>query len=98
MTKDDTFRLIRREVNDNHVVLFMKGTPARPRCGFSAQAAQTLNNAGIAYKSVDVLSDPALFDGIRQFPNYTHFPQMFVDGRFVGSSEGIARFAAKKSV
>ncbi len=97
MAKNETFQRIQREVNGHRVVLFMKGTPAHPRCGFSAEASEKLKQAGIEYKSVDVCSDPDLFDGIRQFTNYTHFPQMFVDGRFIGSSENILRFAANKN-
>lgn len=98
MAKNDTFQLIRNEVKNNHVVLFMKGTPSQPRCGFSADAIKRLKDAGINYKSIDVLSDPVLYDGIRQYTNYMHFPQMFVDGRFIGSSENINKFALAKKL
>ncbi|MGN1079222.1 MAG: glutaredoxin family protein [Alphaproteobacteria bacterium] len=97
MTKSETFQRIQRELKNNHVVLFMKGTPSHPRCGFSAEASKKLQEAGVEYKSIDVLSDPALFDGIRQYTNYTHFPQMFVDGRFIGSSDNIYMLCRKKS-
>lgn len=89
MTENPMVNRIRQEVKANHLVVFMKGTPAKPRCGFSKAAAEKLAKAGIAYKSIDVLSDPALFDGLRQYTNYTHFPQVFVDGRFVGSTENL---------
>lgn len=98
MTKNDTFQLIQNEVKNNHVVLFMKGTPSQPRCGFSADASKKLKDAGIPYKSIDVLSDPTLYDGIRQYTNYMHFPQMFVDGRFIGSSDNINQYALKKKI
>lgn len=91
MQKNAVFQRIQQELKASRVVLFMKGTPADPKCGFSADASKRLKDAGIAYKSVNVLEDPSLFDGIRQFTNYTHFPQMFVDGRFVGSNENINR-------
>lgn len=98
MTKNETFLRIQRELKNNRVVLFMKGTPAHPRCGFSAEASKKLKEAGVEYKSVDVFSDPALFDGIRQYTNYTHFPQMFVDGRFIGGSDNIYTLCSKKSL
>ena len=93
---NDVFQRIQKEVKNNHVVLFMKGTPARPRCGFSADASERLKKAGIEYKSIDVLSDPALYDGIRQYTNYMHFPQMFVDGRFIGSNDNINKYMSQK--
>ncbi|MGN0903803.1 MAG: glutaredoxin domain-containing protein [Alphaproteobacteria bacterium] len=96
MAENAAFKRIRQELKDNHVVLFMKGTPAHPSCGFSAEAVSRLKESGIACKCVNVLEDPVLFDGIRQYTNYTHFPQMFVDGRFVGSSDSIRRMASKK--
>ena len=84
MTENPVFNRIRQEVKASHLVVFMKGTPAKPRCGFSKAAAEKLAKAGVAYKSVR-----ALFDGLRQYTNYTHFPQVFVDGRFVGSTEDL---------
>ena len=98
MTKTAQFQHIQNELKKNHIVLFMKGTPAAPKCGFSARASERLNEAGIKYKSVDVLSDPALYDSIRQYTNYTHFPQMFVDGRFIGSTENIDKYLAHNSL
>ncbi len=96
MTKSEMFQRIQRELKSNHVVLFMKGTPTRPRCGFSAEASKKLEEAGVKYKSIDVFADPELFDGIRQYTNYTHFPQMFVDGRFIGSNDNISRFTTEQ--
>ena len=98
MAKNEVIQRIQNEINGNHIVLFMKGTPSHPKCGFSADASKRLNDAGIAYKSVDVLSDPALYDGIRQYTNYTHFPQMFIDGRFIGSTENINKYMIKKKL
>ncbi|MBO4520521.1 MAG: monothiol glutaredoxin, Grx4 family [Alphaproteobacteria bacterium] len=95
MTKNEALVRIQHELKDNHIVLFMKGTPANPKCAFSADASKRLREAGINYKSVDVLSDPALYDGIRQYTNYTHFPQMFVDGKFIGSNDNIGKYTAK---
>ena len=72
--------------------------PEQIRCGFSADAAQCLKAGGVAYKSVDVSADPQLFDGIRRFTHYTHFPQLFVDGRFVGGSDSVHKLAMKKQL
>jgi len=98
MTKNEALIRIQRELKENHVVLFMKGTPSCPKCGFSADASKRLKEAGIQYKSVDVLSDPELFDGIRQYTNYTHFPQMFIDGQFIGSNENINKYTTKNKL
>lgn len=96
MEKKEALLHIQKEVTSHHIVLFMKGTPSHPKCGFSADATKRLKEAGITYKSVDVLSDPALYDEIRQYTNYMHFPQMFVDGRFIGSSENINKMLLTK--
>ena len=98
MTKSEALVRIQRELKDNHIVWFMKGTPTSPKCAFSADASKKLQDAGIKYKCVDVLSDPMLYDGIRQYTNYTHFPQMFVDGKFIGSSDNINKFTAKNKL
>ena len=98
MTKNEALVRIQRELKDNHIVLFMKGTPSSPKCAFSADASKRLQAAGLQYKSVDVLSDPALYDSIRQYTNYTHFPQMFVDGKFIGSSDNINKYTAKSKL
>ena len=87
MGQDQYASRIRQELKDNHLVVFMTGTPAQPRCAFSAAAAEKLKNAGVSYKSVDILSDPSLRDGLRQYTNCMHFPQIFMDGRFVGTTD-----------
>ena len=98
MTKNEALARIQDVLKSNHVVLFMKGTPTNPKCCFSADASKRLNNAGIEYKSVDVSADTMLFDSLRQYTNYTHFPQMFVDGRFIGSNENINKYITKNKV
>ena len=96
MTENEAIVRIKSDLKKNHIVLFMKGTPAAPKCGFSANAAKRLREAGVEFKSVDVSADPSLFDGIRQYTNYTYFPQMFIDGRFIGSNENIDKYLARQ--
>ena len=98
MKKSEAFLHIQTEIKNNRIVLFMKGTPAHPKCSFSADASNRLKEAGIAYKNVDVSSDPALYDELRQYTNYPRFPQMFVDGRFIGGTDDINKFTAAKKL
>lgn len=78
---------IRDTVEKNRVVLFMKGTKNFPQCGFSARAVDILKKCGAEFKDVNVLADPALRDGIKQFSNWPTIPQVYVDGQFVGGSD-----------
>src|ERR1700733_11446407 len=78
---------IRAEVTANDVVLYMKGTPVFPQCGFSAQAVQILNMLGVPFKGVDVLTDPSLRQGIKDFSNWPTVPQLYVKGEFVGGCD-----------
>lgn len=78
---------IRTEVQNNDIVLYMKGTPVFPQCGPSAQATQILGVIGVNYKSVDVLADPGLRQGIRDFSNWPTLPQLYVKGEFIGGND-----------
>jgi monothiol glutaredoxin len=80
---------IRADVNANDVVLYMKGTPVFPQCSFSAQAVQILGILGVTFKSVDVLVDPMIRQGIRDFSNWPTIPQLYVRGAFVGGADVI---------
>lgn len=74
-------------VKANDVVIFMKGTPAAPRCGFSNQAVQVLKTLGKPIESVDVLSDEALWDALEQYTQWPTVPQIFIKGEFVGGCD-----------
>ena len=87
MTDNPVFERIRQEVTDNAVVLFMKGTPMFPQCGFSAAVVQALSNMGVKFKGIDVLTDPSLREGIKQYTNWPTIPQLYVDGEFVGGCD-----------
>ncbi len=87
MNENPVFTRIRREIEDNPVVLFMKGTPMFPQCGFSAAVVQVLAQLGVKFKGVDVLTDPAVREGIKQFANWPTIPQLYVKGEFVGGCD-----------
>ncbi|MGV3770952.1 MAG: Grx4 family monothiol glutaredoxin [Sphingobium phenoxybenzoativorans] len=74
-------------VGASDVVLFMKGTPLFPQCGFSSRAVAILEHLGVAYDSVDVLQDQAVRQGIKEFSDWPTIPQLYVKGEFVGGSD-----------
>jgi monothiol glutaredoxin len=84
----DVQQLIKEQVSKHPVVLYMKGTPQFPQCGFSALAVQVLNASGVRdFFSVDVLENPEIRQGIKQFANWPTIPQLYVNGEFVGGSD-----------
>ena len=78
---------IKQDITDNAVVLFMKGTPVFPQCGFSAAVVQILSHMGVKFKGIDVLSDPSVRQGIKEFSNWPTIPQLYVKGEFVGGCD-----------
>ena len=74
-------------VNGNDVVLFMKGTPLFPQCGFSSRAIAILEHLGVNYETVDVLQDPAVRQGNKTYSDWPTIPQLYVKGEFVGGSD-----------
>lgn len=78
---------IRQEVSSNDVVLFMKGTPQFPMCGFSGQVVQILDYLGVPYKGVNILEDEELRQGIKDYANWPTIPQLYVKGEFVGGCD-----------
>ena len=87
MLDQATEQRIAQEVSSNDVVLFMKGSPIFPQCGFSATAVQILSHLDVKFSSVDVLSDPAIRDGIKQYSEWPTIPQLYVKGEFVGGCD-----------
>jgi len=87
MTDNPVFERIQQEVDDQPVVLFMKGTPVFPQCGFSATVVQVLTHIGVKFKGVDVLMDPQVREGIKQFSEWPTIPQLYVKGEFVGGCD-----------
>ena len=84
---DPVHAFIAQTVAQNDVVLFMKGTPDSPRCGFSSLAVQILDHVGAPFVGVDVLQDEGLRDGIKAFTDWPTIPQLYVKGEFVGGSD-----------
>ena len=78
---------IAKTVAENPVVLFMKGVPEQPRCGFSALVVQILDHLGADFIGVDVLQDDSLRDGVKTFTDWPTIPQLYVKGEFVGGSD-----------
>ena len=80
-------QFIANEVKSNDVVLFMKGTPQFPQCGFSGQVVQILDHLGVNYKGLNVLDNAELRDGIKTYSNWPTIPQLYVKGEFVGGCD-----------
>jgi monothiol glutaredoxin len=87
VSADPVHAFIGDTVAKNDVVLFMKGTPDQPRCGFSSLAVQILDHVGASFVGVDVLQDEALREGIKAFTDWPTIPQLYVKGEFVGGSD-----------
>ena len=78
---------IRQQIGEAPVVLFMKGTPVFPQCGFSAAVVQILTHLGVKFKGIDVLADPEIRQGIKEFSSWPTIPQLYVKGEFVGGCD-----------
>jgi len=87
MLDDTTRERIQTEVDANDVLLFMKGTPVFPQCGFSAAVIQVLSHLQVRFSSVNVLEDPDIRDGIKQYSDWPTIPQLYVKGEFVGGCD-----------
>jgi len=83
----EVFERIRQEISDSPVVLFMKGTAAFPQCGFSAAMVEILESESVAFKSVDLLADSELLQGIKEFSNWPTTPQLYIKGEFIGGCD-----------
>ena len=87
MTDNPVTQRIQQTIGDSDVVLFMKGTPVSPQCGFSATVVQVLSLMGVKFKSFDVLEDPEVRDAIKNFSDWPTIPQLYVKGEFVGGCD-----------
>ncbi len=88
MTAMDTKERIKQQVTGSPVVLYMKGTPQAPQCGFSALAVQVLTACGVAnFASFNVLADAEIRQGIKEYANWPTIPQLYINGEFVGGSD-----------
>lgn len=88
MVQQDIQEIIKNQITKNHIVLYMKGSPLSPQCGFSARVVQILNLCGVDdIFSVDVLEDDLIRQGIKEFTNWPTIPQLYVDGEFIGGCD-----------
>jgi monothiol glutaredoxin len=86
---------IEEQVKQNKIILYMKGTPSFPMCGFSAATIQVLDSYNVAYESVNVLDDPAIRDGVKRYSNWPTVPQLYINGEFVGGCDIVREMHAK---
>jgi len=94
MSGNTVFDRIQQDITENDIVVYMKGTPMFPQCGFSAAVVQILSDLGVKFKGIDILVDPSLRDGIKQFTNWPTLPQLYVKGEFVGGCDIVREMAA----
>ena len=78
---------IKKDISENDVVLYMKGTAAMPMCGFSSLVAQVLNKLGVTFKDVNVLEDADIRQGVKDYANWPTIPQLYVKGEFIGGCD-----------
>jgi monothiol glutaredoxin len=84
---DDVLARIDDKVKQNKVMLYMKGNPQFPQCGFSAHVVEILQSYGVPFETEDVLADPAVRDGIKRYSSWPTIPQIYIDGKFVGGCD-----------
>ena len=79
--------VIKQQIESERIVLYMKGSPSMPLCGFSARSVQLLQECGAEFTTVDVLADPAIRQGIKDHSNWPTVPQLYIDGQFIGGCD-----------
>ena len=92
---DDVLKEIDNEVRNNKVVVYMKGTPAFPMCGFSAATVQVLREIGVPFKAIDILAEPEKRDAIKSYSNWPTIPQVYVGGKFIGGCDIVREMHAR---
>lgn len=95
---DEVVKLIDKQVKENSVMLYMKGTPDAPQCGFSMQAVRILNAVGVDFSSVNVLQYPAIREGVKIYSEWPTIPQLYVAGEFVGGCDIMGTMYQDKSL
>jgi monothiol glutaredoxin len=91
----DVMDEIAREVRDHKVLVYMKGTPSFPMCGFSAATVEVLREVGVPFKAVDILAEPEKRDAIKTFSNWPTIPQVYVNGKFLGGCDIVREMHAR---
>jgi monothiol glutaredoxin len=86
---------IEKTLAENRIMLFMKGNPSMPQCGFSAAVVGVLKEVGVPFGSYNILSDPELREGLKQYSNWQTYPQLYVDGKLVGGCDIVREMHAR---
>lgn len=89
--EDEALKIIKEHVESNPIMLYMKGNPSMPMCGFSARVVQTLQNEGVDFSSVNVLDYPDIREGVKKFADWPTIPQLYVNGEFIGGCDIITQ-------
>ena len=84
---------IKQQIESNAIILYMKGTPNEPQCGFSSRAVQLLKSCGVPFAGVNVLDDPEIRQGIKEYSQWPTIPQLYIKGQFIGGSDIMAEMA-----
>jgi monothiol glutaredoxin len=92
---DEIIKAIDEEVRQNPVVIYMKGTPRFPMCGFSAATIEVLNEVGVPFKAIDILADQDKREGVKAYTSWPTIPQVFVGGKFVGGCDVVRELHAR---
>ncbi|MBP2228014.1 monothiol glutaredoxin [Azospirillum agricola] len=87
MVDQNVVERIKQDLGSSDVVLYMKGTPVFPQCGFSAAVVQVLSHVGVKFKGINILEDPGLRQGLKEYSNWPTFPQLYVKGELVGGCD-----------
>ncbi|MBP01629.1 MAG: monothiol glutaredoxin, Grx4 family [Rhodospirillaceae bacterium] len=93
MSEENAVDKIKEDIKNNEVILFMKGTPMFPQCGFSAATVQILTSLGVKFKGVNVLDDDNIRQGIKEHSDWPTIPQLYVKGEFIGGSDIVNEMA-----
>ena len=83
----DVLERIQKQVDENPIVIYMKGTPQMPSCGFSSRTAQALQGCGVEFAYVNVLADPEIFENLPRFADWPTFPQVYINGELIGGCD-----------
>lgn len=83
----DILEIIDQQVKENPVILYMKGTPQMPQCGFSSRAAQTLRACGVDFAYINVLADPDIYENLPRYADWPTFPQVYIGGELIGGCD-----------
>ena len=90
---ETTKKQIQQDITEHRVMLYMKGTPESPQCGFSSKVVEILRHQGIPFESKDILADETLREGIKEFSNWPTIPQLYINGKFVGGCDIVTELA-----